>query len=228
VKRLSTLLIIGLFLCFQMLPAANAQDISALSDEQVRALLLEKLAEPEAPEESIFNPAEMAFKIQQGFNQVRERASAIFSVYGQLPGLPAKWWSRITQGRDGGAFGRFVIVFLASIFAGWGASVFTRRKLTRLMLGNALEKSLAANFAGRLLRHGIGIVVMILVATLVFFIFTSGDQRDRTLFFFYLSAVAMPLGLLAFSHALPSHHWELVAIFTPCSWCWSVQVRPFY
>ena len=76
----------------QLVPVADARDISALSDKEVRALLIEKLAvEPEeAPPEPVFNPAAIAYKIQFAFTKVRARASTLLGAYPQLPGLPAR------------------------------------------------------------------------------------------------------------------------------------------
>ncbi|MEO9897627.1 MAG: mechanosensitive ion channel domain-containing protein [Paracoccaceae bacterium] len=201
-KTLPFLLILALWFCVSTPPVMAADDILGLSDKEVRALLIERLKEPETPPEPAFNPAEMAYEIQIGFTKVRARAGTLLGAYDQLPGLPAKWWERINKGRDGAAFGAFLVTFLLCIGAGLFASAIVKQKLSRLAVVEAKDRSLIAGFAERLFRHGVGVVVLIIVATAGYFIFASGDQRDRTLFFFYLSAVAIIVFIAGGSRAL--------------------------
>ena len=189
--RKGTAALLALAICLSALPVTATGDISELSDKEVRALLIEKLAEPEAPPESVFNPARMAHKIQLGFSDVRARATTLLGAHDQLSGLPGEWWKRINQGRDGGTFGAFLITFLICVAVGLIASALVKKKLNRMAVTEAENLTLAAAFAGRLFRHGIGVLVLIIVATAGYFILASGDQRDRTLFFFFLSAVAI-------------------------------------
>ncbi len=192
-KKLSLLLAMALFLCLQALSVADARDISELTDQEVRALLIEKLEEPEVetPPEPVFNPAIIAYNLQFAFTKVRARASELLGAYDQLPSLPGEWWRRINEGRDGNAFGVFLITFVLCIAAGLAGFVQVKRKLDHIAAADSRDHSLAARFAGRLARHGAGVIVLIAIATAGYFIFASGDQRDRTLFFFYLSAVAI-------------------------------------
>ncbi|MEP6017161.1 MAG: mechanosensitive ion channel domain-containing protein [Paracoccaceae bacterium] len=182
---------VGLFLCVNALPAVASGDISELSDKEVRALLIERLAEPEAAPEPVFNPAEIAYKIQLGFSKVHARANTLFGAYDQLSGLPGEWWKRINEQRNGSSFSVFLATFLICIAAGLVASALVKKRLNRMAVVDAENLSLATAFAGRLFRHGVGVVVLIIVATAGYFIFASGDERDRTLFFFFLSAVAI-------------------------------------
>ena len=201
-RRLFSLLTVVLLLCLHLTPVAANDDIARLSDEEVRALLLERLAEPEAKPEPIFNPAEIAYQVQLGFARVHSRAREILGAYDQLPALPREWWTRMTRGRDGKAFGAFAAIFLVSVAAGIVASILLRRKLNRVADAAGQKSSLAASFAGRLVRHGAGVLALVIVATLVFFVLAPGDQRDRTLFFFYLSAVAIVTIVAGASRAL--------------------------
>lgn len=190
-KKILLLFTAALFLCMQPGSDAVARDISELSDKEVRALLIEKLEEPEVAPEPVFNPAAVAYKFQFAFTKVRQRASTLLGAYDQLPGLPAEWWKRVNHGRDGKAFGAFLITFLICIAAGLMGSALVKRRLDRFASAETKELSLAARFAGRLFRHVVGVVALITIATIGYFILASDDQRDRTLFFFYLSAVAI-------------------------------------
>ena len=183
--------LLSLSLTMNALPVAAAGDISALSDKEVRALLIEKLAEPAAPAEAVFNPARTAFQIQRGFSEVRTRAATLLGAYDQLSGLPGEWWKRINQGREGGTFGAFLISFVLCIAVGLIAATLVKRRLNRMAVIDARDLSRAAAFAGRLIRHAVAVVVLIIVATLGYFILASGEPRDRTLFFFFLLAVAI-------------------------------------
>lgn len=186
-----TAVFLALSLMLHAPPVAAAEDISGLSDKEVRALLIEKLAEPEASPENVFNPAITAFQIQRGFSEVRARATTLLGAYDQLSGLPGEWWTRINQDREGGSFGAFLLTFLMCTAVGLIIATLVKRRLNRMAVIDADDMSHAAAFAGRLLRHAVGVVVLIAVATLGYFILASGDPRDRTLFFFFLSAVAI-------------------------------------
>jgi len=128
-KKLLLVLSTALFLWMLFAPVANARDISELSDKEVRALLIEKLEVPESPPEPAFNPAVIAYKIQSAFTKVRARASTLLGAYDQLPSLPGEWWRRINDGRDGSAFGVFLITFVICIAAGLAGSALVKRKL---------------------------------------------------------------------------------------------------
>lgn len=179
-----------------------AEDISKLTDQQVRELLLEKLEAPETPPEPAFNPAILAYEIQLKFTKIHTRASELLGAYHELPSLPGKWWQRITKGRDGRAFGTFVITFLLCIMAGLFASFFTRRKMDKISLRGEMETSKANKFAGRILRHLTSVLALVIVSTLCYLIFAGSDPRDRTLFFFYLSAVTIIMFVAGSSKAL--------------------------
>ncbi|MEP5731126.1 MAG: mechanosensitive ion channel domain-containing protein [Sulfitobacter sp.] len=182
------------FIMLLLTPIASVtadETISRLTDEQVRELLLEMLEEPEAEPEPAFNPAETAFRIQQKFTKIRARAGDLLGAYQELPGLPGKWWDRITNGRDGRAFGIFVVTFLICIGIGLIASTFARHKLNQLAAQGANNASLAQKFGGRIVRHLLSVMVLVVTATVCFSIFPTADLRDRTLFFFYLSAVTI-------------------------------------
>jgi len=66
------LIFIGLlWLLVGLVPSAMAEDISALTDAEVRQLLIERLDDKEVKPEKAFNPAQTAWRFQQGFSQVK-------------------------------------------------------------------------------------------------------------------------------------------------------------
>jgi len=197
--------LISIAICALMFVSSTvyaAQDISKLSDEQVRELLLQKLEKPEVKPEPVFNPAETAYLIQQKFTVVRTRAGELLGAYHELPDLPRRWWQNITKGRDGRQFGTFVLIFLICVGAGLIASSFTRRKIDRMSADKNPEISKAHKFIGRLSRHLASILVLVTVATVLFLILATPDPRDRTLFFFYLSAVTIITFVVGISRAI--------------------------
>ncbi len=181
---------------------AADEDISRLSDEQVRVLLLEMLEEPETAPDPAFNPAETAYRVQQKFTAIHARASELLGAYKELPGLPGRWWEKITNGRDGRAFGFFALTFLFCIGVGLLASTYARKRLNQMAQQDALAASRAQKFGGRIVRHLIGVLIFVVAASVCFFIFAAPDPRDRTLFFFYLSAVTICYFVIGASRAL--------------------------
>jgi len=165
-----------------------AEDISALTDAEVRKLLIERLDDTEAKPDPAFNPAMVAWKFQRNFTKVKKAAGKIFGSYDKLPALPGRWWKKMTNKREGGGFGQFAVAFVASIVAGIVASALLRRRMRRGWQGEQAPKSRAGVLLSQLLVEGIGILVLGFVATAIFFIFAPDDSRDRTLFFFFLAA----------------------------------------
>ncbi|MEO9685776.1 MAG: mechanosensitive ion channel family protein [Tateyamaria sp.] len=190
-KFLSLVLALVMFVTIPLSSVAANEDLSRLSDEQVRELLLGMLEEPEAEPEPAFNPAETAYRIQQKFTKIHARASEILGAYRELPSLPGAWWDKMTNGRDGRSFGIFVLTFLFCVGVGLVASTFTRRRLNQIAAQDTQATSHAQKFGGRIVRHLISVLVLVVTATVCFFVFYASDPRDRTLFFFYLAAVTI-------------------------------------
>ena len=182
--------------------AAMAKDISSLTDAEVRKLLIERLDESEAKPEPAFNPANVAWRVQSGFARVQSRAGKIFGAYRDFPALPGRWWDRMTSKREDGGFAFFALAFLFSLAAGIIASILARRSLIRLWDEEHKSTTRAGHLLGRLLIEGARALILAAVATAVFFAFAPTDNRDRTLFFFFLGATLIVSLIAGASRAL--------------------------
>jgi len=197
------LIFIGLlWLLVGLVPSAMAEDISALTDAEVRQLLIERLDDKEVKPEKAFNPAQAAWRFQQGFSRVKTEAGKVFGAYDQLPALPGRWWEKMTSKRDGDGFAQFAIAFLISIAAGLFASIMVPRHLRRVWVKERHPVSRASHLVGQILIEGLGAIILALVATAIFFIFAPTDGRDRTLFFFFLAATLIVSLIAGGSRAL--------------------------
>ncbi len=186
----------------------TAADIAPLSDEEVRRLLLERLVEdPKQKKTRVFNPANAAYVFQRNFSKVRKRASEIFSTFPDLAKLPGEWWKRMTRGRDGMAFGRFVVIFVLSLAIGaYGAHRLRERLLrsarTSLMESPAGQPGRLLSFLGLMLGETVVVIALGILATAAFFLLTPPDGRDRTLFFFFLTATMLVTLVIAVSRTI--------------------------
>lgn len=115
----------------------GAEDVARLSDEEVRRLLLEKLdTTPQDNTDEIFNPAVVAFRFQRNFGIVKQRGTEIVSAFKDFSSLPGRWWAKMTSGRDGRAFGQFIIVFAVAVGLGIYISQMVRHWLRRMASGS--------------------------------------------------------------------------------------------
>ncbi len=172
----------------------TATDIAPLSDEEVRRLLLERLDKKPKAKRAVYNPAFSAFRFQQKFIKVRKRSAAIFSTFPDLAGLPAEWWKRMTKGRDGQAFRKFLVVFAISVVSGIVGAYLLRRRLlgsakTSMRESPAGQPGRIVWFFGLLFGEILVALALGAIATFVFFLMVPPDGRDRVLFFFFLSAI---------------------------------------
>ena len=185
----------------------TAADIAPLSDEEVRRLLLERLGEEPKAKRSVFNPANAAYAFQRKFSTVRARAGEVFGTFPELAHLPAEWWKRMTKGRDGRAFGKFLVIFAISVMVG-GLGAY---RLRERLLGSAkasLRESPTGQpgrvvwFLGLLLGEMMVVVALGALATLTFFLLVPSDARDRTLFFFFLAAILIVTSFIGISRTI--------------------------
>jgi len=181
---------------------AVAQDISALTDSEVRKLLIERLDDTTSEPDPAFNPAQVAWRFQQGFSRVKTKAEAIFSSYDQLPALPGRWWTNMTKKRDGDSFAQIAFMCLLSIGAGLFASVVARRRLRSVRDRESRPSSRATHLLGETLIAGAGALVLAFIATAIFFVIGPTDGRDRTLFFFFLAATLIVMLIAGGSRAI--------------------------
>ena len=103
----------------QAVAQTGADDVARLSDEEVRRLLLEKLqTTSENRPDVLFNPAVIVVRFQQNFAKVKARGGKIVYAFSELSSLPGRWWAKMTDGRDGRAFGKFFFVFVLATAIG--------------------------------------------------------------------------------------------------------------
>ncbi len=185
----------------------TAADIAPLSDEEVRRLLLERMVEEPQATRGVFNPAMTAYRFQRGFSKVRARATDIFGSFPELAGMPAEWWKRMTRGRDGRTFGKFLMIFVLSVVVG-GLGAYGMRERMLRSARTSLRESPAGQpgrvvwFVGLLIGEVLVVVVLGAIATLMFFLFVPPDGRDRTLFFFFLAAILLVVLITGLSRTI--------------------------
>ncbi|MGI9464800.1 MAG: mechanosensitive ion channel family protein [Aestuariivirgaceae bacterium] len=178
----------------------SKESIAELSDEQVRRLLLEKLSgEPgksAGGHGDDYHPAVIAFRLQRAFGRVQERAAQIFGTIGQYPSIPGTAWKKLTQNREFGSFARFLWVLLIALAGAAALELLVRGRFKRIEndigsrdlsgLSSRAGAALAV-FITRIARAGL----FVAVATAIYFVLAEDEARDRTVFVFYLSAIAV-------------------------------------
>ena len=190
--------------------------IAELSDEQVRRLLLEKLSgetgRQTAGHGDDYHPAVIAFRLQRAFGTVQVRASEIFGTIGEYPAIPGRAWASLTGNREYGSFARFLWVLLIAVAGGMTAELVLRGRFV------AIENDIAARdrvgmgakvgaafgvFITRIARA----LLFIAVAIAIYFVLAEDEARDRTVFIFYLSAIAVIrfVAAAAYSYFSPAH-----------------------
>jgi len=183
-------------------------DIARLSDEEVRRRLLETLQNTPAPESTeSFNPANFALGLQQRLQTVRSRAAHLMGGFAELPSLPGRWWEKMTAGRSSSAILVFFSVFVIALTVGWWGARWLRYWLAGQITKSIGKESVDAlsrvmQLLGRLGVEWFMVAMTGLVATGIFFISGLDDQRDRTLFFFLLSATLIVMAISVASRLL--------------------------
>ncbi len=180
--------------------ALSKESIAELSDEQVRRLLLEKLSK--GPRQSAgghsddYHPAVIAFRLQRAFGKVQERATTIFGTADQFPAIPGTAWRKLTQNREYGSFARFLWVLLVALAGAGFIELLLRGRFKRIendiasreLSGLSARAGAALGiFVTRIARAGL----FLAIATAIYFVLAEDEARDRTVFIFYLSAIAV-------------------------------------
>ncbi len=199
----------------------GADDMARLSDEEVRRLLLEKLqTAPEDPQDETFNPAVFAVQFQHNFAKVKQRGSQIVSGFAEFPSLPARWWAAMTDGRDGHAFGKFFFAFVLSVSLGWFAAMLIKHWLrstaSKSLGARSNTLSLATQATGGLAVELVSVMAAGLVSMAVYFLCGLDDTRDRTFFFFLLSATLIVMVTAGVSRVVlsPKNHAMRIPFYT--------------
>ncbi len=174
----------------------TADDLARLSDAELRRIVLDRLAEPDAQPRAHFNPANTAYALQAASTRVRDRLGAILAAYDALPPALARGLVRLFGDRSLGALGGFGLVFAISLVAGWLIERLVRRgrRAPVEAIAPAPTPTLSrkagivlADLTGRLFA----IAVFAVAATVVFFVLHDGHSHDRIAFAFYLAAVIL-------------------------------------
>jgi len=194
----------------QAVAQTGADDVARLSDEEVRRLLLEKLqTTSENRPDVLFNPAVIVVRFQQNFAKVKARGGKIVYAFSELSSLPGRWWAKMTDDRDGRAFGKFFFVFVLATAIGLVAAMLMKRWLrktaTRSLGPRSVDTlSLATQAAGGLGVELAAVLAAGVASTAVFFLSGIDDSRDRTFFFFLLSATLIVMATVGVSRVVLS------------------------
>jgi len=170
--------------------------VARLSDSEVRALLLRELEEKTEPSEAgaSDNPAFTSIHIQRQISWLGDQLGTKFSAFTELPDVWQKALERLSAPRDGRSFGAFLVGILVSFGAAfsieYGLSRWHRsaRSRIRQLTSQTLSGRAATLGTDAFLRMA-GLVVFVLAAIGIYWIFFDADPTDRVTFFFYLSAL---------------------------------------
>ena len=194
-------------------PLARAEAeamIARLSDQEVRDLLIRRIAqgdEAQQVEAEEFNPAVIMYRLQRDVGRLSAELDGIFAAVGEFSGIFPLAWERFTADREQGGLLWFVVALVVSMGAGALLALFVRMRVNALLAGvdlPAVDSTIAKckRLGRRLLMHGLYIVVFVGVASIVFVIGFDDEPKDRITYFFYLAAATIFLASIALSHAV--------------------------
>ncbi|MEM9030511.1 MAG: mechanosensitive ion channel family protein [Pseudomonadota bacterium] len=171
------------------------RELAKISDAELRALVLKRLAGSEQNTGGTFNPAHTAFALQAALEKARARLGTILATYTELPSAFASAWDALTKDRANDGFLTFLMLFGLSIAAGVIAEVLTRRSFAVPQREDShadmsLSRKLGA-FAQTLGGRGRDLFVFTAIATVTYLVVAGPDQRDRVTFAFYLAAIVV-------------------------------------
>ena len=172
-----------------------AELVSRLSDEEVRRLLLERLAEQPQPAPAVSGVGAMANGMQSWATSLRngavEAAAAIPELHATLSAAYGRYLGGKPPVHGAYVFGYFVGALLVGLVLEW----ILARALAplRLRLGTVVpDEGLAAQSARHLLRFGIdvaGLLAFVVGVMVVFLVLYTGHTPTRFFVFVSLGAV---------------------------------------
>jgi len=176
--------------------------LAALSDRDVRTLLLEYLETKEKADETWFSPADFAFALQNGFGIIHKRATEVFGAFPLLPDVFAESFKRILAKAAPGEFGDFLQNFLVALVVAGLVEWLLRRRLRSIGFYSLAPASRFATQIGVLIRRLLVSLMHILVftglAAAVYFAIGDENENFRATFVFYMTAIVITrLGLSA-------------------------------
>ena len=178
------------------------QVLARLSDGEIRQVLLEYLNENAASEPAErFNPANIAFALQDGFGRIRDRSAEVFGAAPQLPGVFVTSFQRIVGEQSAGQFGAFILIFLISLGVAYAVERLIRRQLKTVGLEDLPARQ---RFGGKVLvlvrRYLLELAYIFLfccVSATIYFLAGSDYASFRATFVFYLAATAITRAAIA-------------------------------
>jgi moderate conductance mechanosensitive channel len=183
--------------------------VARLSDEQVRALLLERLdavaaAEAEA---AAFEPAQLVQQLQGEAETVRQRLVARLAAAPELPGLVPAALAWLLDGRPPVVLLWTALGFALMIAGGWLAERLFHHAIAdaRRLVVEARPVTLSGRVGFLMLRLGLdaaGLAVFLLSALAVFLILHHGHEPTRLTLMTYLAAIGVVRGMALFSRLL--------------------------
>ena len=196
--------ILGLSLnSVQAQTSSPQESVSGLTDKEVRAILIDRMA---ADRESLtsttdpFNPAIIVYQAQQSFAAIRQELGAITGAVVELPGVLPRAWQRLTDNRSGRSFGAFLVAVVISLsagvlveLAGWTK---TRKTVAQTLTTTPTETADKAAKLGLLAAIGTARVTLFAIASAALYMMVFDDSsddagQDRVTFFFYLVALVI-------------------------------------
>lgn len=194
--------------------------IARLSDQQVRDLLIRRIAqadEAQQAEAEEFNPAVSMYRLQRDVGRLSEELDGIFAAVDEFPGVFPLAWERFSADREQSGLLWFVVALVVSMGAGAFLALLVRMRVNVLLASvdsPMMDSSIARcrQLGKRLLRHGLYIVVFVGVASIVFIVVFDDELKDRITYFFYLAAAAIFLASIALSHAVHAPTWPALRL----------------
>lgn len=196
-------------------PEAAAALVARLSDQEVRALLLDRLAvaTPPADAES-GSTAGMIGSLTDRSTLVRERLGELLAAVGDVPAAFATAWHRLHDGRSAGTLLLVVAGCALTVIVAMLAEALVRRRLAatraRLVALEAETQDLltrSLHLLGLLALDLLGLLVFALVAVAALLAFTESHGPTRATAFGLLGALVAFRALVMASHFLlnPGH-----------------------
>ena len=167
--------------------------LSRLSDQQVRELLMRELDKKVATASD--GAGTYLERFQAGLRRLRDNLVIAYASRGELAGLPAAIWSRVTAGGVH-SFGAILLGLALSLVA----AMLVERIVRRLMVGAGGAESRAVLTAGAsrlgiiavwLLRELLLVTVFVLVAVAAAWVALAGRESAEPLFWVVIAIIAI-------------------------------------
>ncbi len=182
--------------------------ISRLSDQEVRELLVGRLAQTDAQASQgreEFNPAVIIYRLQRDMGLISEEVQHIFAAVVDLPAIFPAAWAQFSADRSEGG----LIWFFATMAIAFGLGFVAESGLRPILVGRPAQAPPVVESTRKkvmilgvvLLKRLLLLGIFVGVATAVFVLFFDTTQKDRIAFFFYLTATGVFRASIAMSQA---------------------------